>query len=132
MKRYTLTPYQTDAEGARFPVVPANATSWVRVEDIGNRALVKATVPDGSPVTANTIADITMDEDGRQIDINAAPLTPAQRTAAKTFLANQGMDVSRFDEDAPDDRAKLLRFVLRRLAGWKDISVRELLDGWDA
>lgn len=132
MKRYALLNTVVAGDGTRSPNVPAAATSWVNIHDFGNRMLVKMTLPDGTAKTANTIADITFDEDGRQLDINAEPLTPAQRTAAKTFLQNAGLDVSRFDEDGPDDRAKLLRFILRRLAGWQDMTARELLDGWDA
>lgn len=132
MKRFLLTTATTDAEGARTPVVPAAATSWVTLHDFGNRILVKATLPDGTAKTANTIADITFDEDGRQVDITAEALTPAQRATAKTFLSNAGLDVSRFDGDGVDDRAKLLRFLLRRIAGWQDMTPRELLDGWDA
>jgi|GEM_PF-6457388 len=30
------------------------------------------------------------------------------------------------------NRAKLLKFVLEHLAGWQDMPVRDLLDGWDA
>lgn len=135
MKRYALL-NMTTVNGTRTPTVPAATTSWVMLHDFGGRALVKLTLPDGTPVTANTIADVTIeiDEDGasRQIEVNAEPLTPAQMQTAKTFLTNQGFDVSRFDGDAPDNRAKLLRFILRRLAGWQDMTPRELLDGWDA
>lgn len=141
MKRIALVPITT-VDGVRTPTVPASTTSWVMLHDFGNRALVKGTIPDGTPQTANTIADIVeepiLDDAGkptgqkRQVDINDEPLTPAQRTQAKTFLQNQGLPVDKFDADAPVSRAQLLRFILRRVAGWKDMSVRELLDGWDA
>lgn len=131
MKRILLTPVTIDASGARVPTVPAGTTGWVHLHDFGSRMLIKAQIPDGTPKTATTIADITFDTDGRQVDVNAEPLTPAQRQTAKTFLSAQGLDVSRFDGDGIDDRAKLLRFILRRVAGWRDMTPRELLDGWD-
>lgn len=112
--------------------VPAVATGVVVLHEFPNRMLVKCSLPDGTAKTANTIADITIDEDGRQVDINAEALGTTARATIKTFLTNQGFDVSQFDADAIDDRAKLLRFVLRRLANWRDMTVRELLEGWDA
>ena len=130
MQRYLLAQVQV-INGTRTPTVPAAATGWVCLFEVGNRMLVKATLPDGAAKTANTIADITHDEDGRQVDINNEPLTAAQKQAAKTFLVNNGIDVERFDGDNIDDRAKLLRFLLRRIARWQDMTVRELLDGWD-
>lgn len=138
MKRIILSAVTTDAQGTRTPTVPAATTSWVCIADFPqrNRMLVKATLPDGTAKTANTVADITLEqtEDGvqRQVDVNAEALTAAQRDNIKTLLTNAGFDVSRFDGDGIDDRTKLLRFILRRLAGWRDISWRELLDGWDA
>jgi hypothetical protein len=93
--------------------------------------LVKYTVPDGTSKTANTIADITLDEDGRQVDVNDEALTPAQQAQAKTFLENNGINTDRWAEDAVVSRGKLLRFILRRAAGWRDMTPRELLDGWD-
>lgn len=135
IKRYSLLPMTTDTDGSRMPVAPASASSWSMLHNFGNRALVKMAVPDGTAKTANTIADVTLetDEDGttRQIDINAEPLNATQRTTVKNMLTNAGFDVSRFDGDGIDDRAKLLRFVLRRLAGWQDMTPRELLDKWD-
>jgi hypothetical protein len=99
--------------------------------DFGPRTLVKYVVPDGTPKTANTIADVTFDEDGRQVDVNDEPLTPAQQAQAKTFLENNGINTDRWDEDAVVSRGKLLRFILRRAAKWNDMPVREMLDGWD-
>jgi hypothetical protein len=116
------------------PNVPAAANgTYAVLHDFPNqnRMLVKMVLPDGTPVTTNTIADISIDEEGRQIDINAEPLTAQQRTAAKSFLSNAGLDVSKWDEDAPVNRAQVLRFILRRVANWRDMPVRELLDGWD-
>lgn len=130
MKRIALVPVTT-VDGVRTPTIPAAATAWVTLHDFGSRALVKMSLPDGTPKTATTIADITLDEDGRQIDINDEPLTQAQRDQAKTFLSNAGLNVAKWDEDAPVSRAQVLRFILRRAAGWKDMPAREILDGWD-
>lgn len=142
MKRIALVNTTTEADGGRTPTLPPLASSWVSMADFGNRMLVKYVIPDGTPPTANTIADITMedvlDDNGqptgqkRQVAINPEPLTPAQRTQAKSFLQSNGVDVSRFDGDGVDDREKLLRFILRRAAGRRDMTTRELLDGWDA
>lgn len=129
-----LSAIVTDAQGVRTPTVPAATTSWVCLADFSgqNRMLVKCQIPDGASKTTNTIADITFDADGRQLDINAEALTPTQVTAAKNFLSNAGLDVSLYDGDGINDRAKLLRFILRRIAKWRDMTPRELLDGWDA
>jgi len=135
MKRLALLPI-TAVDGNRVPTVPITATGWCMLHDFGPRALVKLNIPDGTAKTATTIADVTMEapEDGRQrqVDINVEALTSTQRTTIKTMLQANGFDVSQFDGDNLADRAKLLRFVLRRLAGWQDMPVRELLDGWDA
>jgi hypothetical protein len=131
MKRIALVPYETDVNGLRTPTIPAAATGFITLHDFGPRALVKMTLPDGTAKTATTIADITIDQDGRQVEVNAEPLSAAQQTTAKNFLIGQGFDVSQFDGDAVNNRAKLLRFVLRRLAGWQDMTPRELLDSWD-
>jgi hypothetical protein len=130
MKRYALQPVTT-VDGTRTPTIPAAASGFVTLHDFGPRALVKMTLPDGTAKTATTIADITIDQDGRQVEVNAEPLSAAQQTTAKNFLIGQGFDVSQFDGDAVNNRAKLLRFVLRRLAGWQDMTPRELLDSWD-
>lgn len=138
MKRLLLAAVTTsvDAEGVtvRAPTLPAAVTSWVILADFParNRMLIKVTLPDGTAKTATTIADVTVDEDGRQVDINAEALTAGQRSTIKTMLTNAGFDVSQFDGDNLDNRAKLLRFLLRRLAGWQDMTPRELLDRWDA
>jgi hypothetical protein len=131
IKRIALVPTQVDGSGNRAPTIPAAATGYVVLHDFGPRMLVKYTVPDGTPKTANTIADITLDEDGRQIDVNDEALTPAQQAQAKSFLENQGLDTSKWAEDAVVSRGKLLRFILRRAANWRDMTPRELLDGWD-
>lgn len=135
MKRYALLPMVTDAQGNRAPAVPAAAAAWVTLHDFGARALVKLALPDGTAKTATTIADVieTTDEDGtrRQVDVDAEPLTPAQRATIKTMLTNAGFDVSQFDADGIDDRAQLLRFVLRRLARWQDMPSAAVLAGWD-
>jgi hypothetical protein len=120
-----------DEEGARTPTVPAIASSWVMLHDFGQRALVKMTVPDGTAKTVTTIADVVNDQDGRQVDINAEPLTPAQQTVAKSFLENNGVDTSSFDADKIDDRRKLMKFVLKQEAHFQGLTTRELLDGWD-
>jgi hypothetical protein len=130
MKRYALLP-MTQVDDVRTPAIPAAATGFVVLHDFGNRALVKLSLPDGTAKTATTIADVTVDQDGRQVDINAEPLSAAQQTTAKNFLINQGFDVSQFDGDTVNNRAKLMRFILRRLAGWQDMTPRELLDSWD-
>lgn len=133
MKRLLLAAKQgtgTRADPVR-PVLPAAATNMVVLHEFPARMLVKVTLPDGTAKTSNTIADITIDEDGRQVDINAEALTATQRNTIKTMLTNAGFDVSQYEGDGIDDRAKLARFILRRLANWQDMGVRELLDGWD-
>lgn len=134
MKRLLLTTILgtgTRADPFR-PNVPAAATAAVVLHEFPNRMLVKCVLPDGTAKTANTICDITFDTDGRQVDYNAEALTPTQIANAKTLLSNAGFNVAQFDGDGIDDRAKLLRFILRRLAQWQDMTPRELLEGWDA
>lgn len=108
-----------DAEGnvtgPEDPIRPNIAGSYVVLGRVGNRVLVMRTVPDGTAQTQGTLADMS----ASGLDVNATALTAAQRTAVKTFLANSGVDVSGFDADNPDDRRKLLVFILRRVFGWK-------------
>ena len=131
MKRLMLADIITDATGARVPVLPAAATAWVMLADwpARTRCLVKCVLPDGTATTAATIADITFDGEGRQVDINAAALTQAQRDAWRTRLSNAGFPVEDFDGV---DRARLLWFILRRLAGRQGMTRDDVLHGYDA
>jgi|GEM_PF-3478072 len=139
MKRIALLPI-TIVAGVRVPTLPAGATGWVMLHDFGARALVKVNIADGTVKTATTLADVTTeaDENGsqRQVGVYAETLTATQRTTLKTMLSSAGFDVSSFDADDIQDRARLLRFVLRRLANWPGalwaLPVRDLLEGWDA
>jgi hypothetical protein len=134
MKRYLLAPVTITGTGRRVPTLPAGTTAWVCVHDFParNRMLLKVQVPDGTAKTAATIADITIDAEGRQVDVNAEALTQAQRDAFKTQLTNAGFDVTQFDGDNLTNRALLLRFLLRRLAAWQDLPTRDVLERWDA
>jgi hypothetical protein len=100
------------------------AGDYVMVGERGNRALVKTVVPDGTPPTATTIADLT---DGG-LDVNADALTAGQRNTIKTFLTNQGIDAAQFDADGVTDRRALLRFLARRWLGREDFQT--LIDGY--
>jgi hypothetical protein len=95
---------------------------------IGNRVLVKRLVPDGTPVTPTTLADVT----ANGFDIQAQNLTAGQKAAAKTFLQNNGIDVSDFDTENPDDRKKLLVFALTRAFGWDKADLRRALTDYNA
>jgi hypothetical protein len=110
----------TDADPRR----PNVAGDYVMVGERGNRALVKTVVPDGTPPTATTIADLT---DGG-LDVNADALTAGQRNTIKTFLTNQGIDAAQFDADGVTDRRALLRFLARRWLGREDFQT--LIDGY--
>jgi hypothetical protein len=137
VKRILLADIAVATDGARTPTLPAGATGFVCLHDFPARGkmLVKVNLPDGTAVTAATIADITMEatEDGRQrqVDVNPAALTTAQRDAWRTRLQAAGFDVSDFDTTITD-RAKLLWHILRRIASRNDMTVSELLFGYDA
>lgn len=128
IKRFSLVPLVgTGASGD--PIRPdfPESVSRVVLGQIGNRALVKHAVADGTPPTATTLADVTPDG----LDVNPQVLTPAQRTAAKTFLQNNGIDVAAFDGDGVTDRKRLLAFVLRRALGWSQADLQRALSDYD-
>lgn len=118
MRRFSLVPKIGDglAIGTAFrPSLPAGV-NWVSICEVGNRYLVQQVVPDGTAVDTDTIADTNLNG-----DLIAAALTPAQRTTVKNRLQTLGYDVSQFDADNITDRAKLMSFILRRLANRSDI-----------
>lgn len=121
--RYSLVQQiGTGTEADPFqPNVPGGG---VTIGQRGDRVLVQTVVPNGTPMAANTIADL----DEGALDVNATPLTAAQRTAAKTFLAQQGIDASRLDADGVTDRRALLRFLAKRWLGREDYQT--LVDGY--
>lgn len=95
---------------------------------VGSRVLVKRLVPDGTAQTAGTLADVS----ASGVDVNATALTAGQRATIKTFLVNNGVDVSRFDGDGIDDRRKLLVFIVRRVLGWDVTELRRAFTDYDA
>lgn len=131
IKRFELVPYVgtgstgMDADGnvtgAEDPIRPDIDGSYTLIGNVGKRALVKRTVPDGTATTPTTIADVTTDG----FDVNPSTLTVAQRAAIKTFLANNDVDVSNFDTDNPTNRKKLLVFVFNRVLGWDVADIRK-------
>jgi hypothetical protein len=77
------------------------------------------------------VADVVFDAEGAQVEINAQALTTAQRNNIKTWLTNQGFDVSKIDNTITD-RRKLLFAVLRWLLNRADCDLAMALDGYDA
>jgi hypothetical protein len=125
MRRYRLVDKIGDGltpETAFRPDLPSDA-SWVLVCPVGaNHYLVKHVVPAGSALTNDTVCDTNVDG-----TVVAASLTNPQRTAIKNFLTNRGFDISQFDSDGVIDRARLLRFILNRLAQRADLDGPPLL-----
>lgn len=130
MRRIALIPI-VPVDGVRTADIPTHI-SWVMLAESpnGQRALIKAILPDNTPQTQGTIADIILDEDGNQIEIDMAPLSTAQRNAIRTFLTNQGFDVSRIDATV-NNRRKLLFAVLRHLFGRDEFDLDMVLHGYD-
>lgn len=127
MKRYLIADLIGTGAGLDpiRPDMPAGS-AWVVVANQGGKALVKTVVPAGAAKTAPVMAD--MDTDG--LDAVATPLTLAQRSTIRDWLAAQGIDVSDFDSAGVSDRRKLLLYVARRMG----IAVGDLplvLSGFD-
>lgn len=120
----------TDAD----PTRPNTTGSYVMVgPQVGNRALIKRPLPDGTAATAGTVADLDdSNPDAPAQDVTATALSAAQKTQIKTFLTNQGIDASQFDADGVGDRRQLLRFLLRRWLGWRQEDFARAIGGYDA
>ena len=108
------------------------AGAWVCVHAFPSvmRVLIKQVVPDGTATDATTIADVSRDADGVQVDINSEAITSQERTAIRTWLANNGFPNEWVDASITD-RKKLLLALVRALADRLDIDVRMLLSGYD-
>lgn len=126
MRRFLIVGTTTDSNGYRWPDYNG---AFVVVAEINNRHLIKVEVG-GAAKTTNTVADITA-ANGVQTDVEALALSNAQRTAIKTFLANQGLDGSWVDGTITDRRV-LLFGLLRRVYSRQDVDLQTLLYGYDA
>lgn len=126
MKRYSIVPKIGDGlttATAFRPNLPDSANP-VTVCEMGSRYLVVHHVPDGTVEDTDTILDLLSNG-----GFDAKALTNAQRTTIKNRLQTLGYDVSQFDTDVPvgsADRAKLLRFVVKRLGNRLDLTDADL------
>jgi hypothetical protein len=131
VKRYEIVPV-IGSGVAGDPIRPNATGSWVTVGQVGNRALIKRPLLDGTAATAGTVADLDdSNPDAPATDVTATPLSAAQKTAIKTFLTNNGIDASQFDADGVSDRRQLLRFLLRRWLGWRAQDFPAAIGGYD-
>jgi hypothetical protein len=131
MKRLALVDMLIAEDGTRSPAVPSEATGMVTLHDFGQRALVKMALPDGTATAPGWLADITVDQDGQQTGIDAAPVNAATRAAIAAFLQARGIDTSNLDGSVTD-RKKLIS-VLMRAIGRADLDdLATLLHGYDA
>jgi hypothetical protein len=135
MKRYAILPLTGTGTGTDpyRPTVPAGS-SYVLLAQRGQKCLVLVTLPDGTAKTTTTVADrqappVLTDNDPAPADdaetyLAQDVLTPTQQNAIKTWLTNQGIDVSDF---AVADRRAYFRWV-RRVFG---LTLRDALFGYD-
>jgi hypothetical protein len=135
MKRYVIVPLAGTGTGEDpyRPTVPAGS-SYVLLAQRGQKCLVLFTLPDGTAKTATTVADrraspvLTENDpapsDDAETYLALDILTTTQQNTIKTFLTNQGIDVSDF---AAADRRAYFRWV-RRVFG---LTLRDALLGYD-
>lgn len=124
MRRYRLVGRTGDGltpETAFRPNLPAGTHHGVMAE-LGSRFLVWCAVPDATAETADTICDL--DTDGT---VKATALSVAERTAIKTWLTGQGIDVSTFDSDGVTNRRLYARWLVRRVLNRLDLDGPDLL-----
>jgi len=108
------------------------AGDWVCVQawpKLG-KVLVKQSLPDGTAMTANTVADVLADAKDAtvQLDVSAVVLATTQRNTVKTWLVNQGFDLTGFPNVT--DRKALLLAVMEYLAK-RECDIKLLLSGYD-
>lgn len=132
MKRFSLVARTGNGSHAA-PFRPTVAgTNWTTVADLGGFTLVKHSVPDGTAADATTLADLQIDKNGNPLtDVDATALSAPQVAALKAQLVAAGLNVASFDADGITDRRALLRFVLRRAAGWAPATFDRILRDFD-
>jgi hypothetical protein len=136
MKRYVIVPLAGTGTGEDpyRPTVPTGS-SYVLLGQRGQKCLVLLTLPNGTAKTTTTVADrqappVLTENDPAPADdaetyLAQDVLTPTQQNAIKTWLTNQGIDVS--DWTPPADRRAYFRWV-RRVFG---LTLRDALFGYD-
>src|SRR5512146_582762 len=115
--------------------VPAGQSYVVVAQLTPTRWLVKQTLKDGTTTTAGWLVDVTLDANGRQVDVATTALTSGQLSTIKTWLTNQGIACADLSYTNVKDRKALLIYLLRKLAHWAGLSLadlrRLLLEGYD-
>jgi hypothetical protein len=112
--RFEIVPIVgTGAEDDPYRAGLPDGSAWVHLGRLGDRALVKHVVADGTPQTPGTIADV--DADG---EIDTKPLTAPQQAGARALLAARGVDMADWDATPPATRLELLTYVLTHALGW--------------